>query len=140
MLTAELLLKELQKKYGKKLNYKKICADEEIISIKEKLRDGINGFYAKVGLYKFIVLNESLPYAERRDWGWHELFHHFKSCNTPNEIFIKRDEINASLFASLVRIEAVIEDDTITTLVERYNVSPWLAKIRLDYELKKITL
>ena len=128
---------ELQKKYDGTINFKRICADEQIIAVKGILPDGLNGFYVSNGIRKVIVLNKNISYEERRDWAFHELWHVFKSPNASNDHSSKKEEYKANLFAALCRAPVVRDGDTIESVKERYNCSTWLAKIRLEFELKK---
>jgi hypothetical protein len=138
MFNAHHLYKHLSKIYGGKLDFKKICNDEHIVIMNEDLGEGMNGFYGCNGPFRVIVLNKKISYSERRDWGWHELYHHFKSINNTDPMLITRDERNATLFAALVRCPHIEVGDTIESVMERYSVSPDLALIRIEFELTKI--
>ena len=127
------LIAELKKKYEGELNFKKICADENIIPLKTKLPETINGMYVKQDGLAFIILNEQLTHLERRDRGWHEMYHHFRSVSRNSG-----EEKRATLFAALIRIPNVRENDSIDTLSERYGVSKELAKVRIEYEQRKL--
>lgn len=127
------LIAELKKRYDGELNFKKICADENILPLKTKLPETINGLYVQHNGLSFIILNELLSKQERRDRGWHELYHHFRSIAKN-----AAEEKRATLFSALIRIPAVRENDTIDTLSDRYGVSKELAKVRIEYEQKKL--
>ena len=126
-------VEELKSKYGGVISFKKICADEGITAVKTRLEDGVNAFSVADKSHKVIVLNEKLSYWERRDWAFHELWHVLKSASQS-----KKEEARADLFAALCRIQAIHDDDTIDSLCERYNVSPRLAKIRMEFERKRL--
>lgn len=128
------LISELKKKYNGELNFKKICADEGIIPMKANLPDAVNGLYIRHNGMAFIILNQDLTKEERRDRSWHELYHHFRSVDK-NPVEEKR----ADLFAAIVRIPTVRENETIESLSEKYGVSKELAKARLVYEQKKLS-
>lgn len=128
------LIAELKSKYNGELNFKRICADENIIPMKAKLPEAINGLYVRHDGLSFIILNEDLTKEERRDRSWHELYHHFRSV-TKNQ----SEEKRANVFAALVRIPVIRENETIESLTEKYGVSKELAKVRLDYEQKKLS-
>ena len=128
---------ELQTKYNGTINFKKICSDENIIAVKGILPEGLNGFFISKGTRKVIVLNERISFEERRDWAFHELWHALKSPGSRSDHNSVKEEYKANLFAALCRAPIVKEGDTIESLKERYNVSTWLAKIRIEFELKK---
>lgn len=130
---------ELQKKYNGTINFKRICEDEKILAVKGRLPEGLNGFYISQGEYRVIVLSETISHEERRDWAFHELWHAFKSPKGSDNHGSQKEEYKANLFAALCRAPVVKEGDTILSLRERYNVSSCLAKIRLEFELKKLT-
>jgi Zn-dependent peptidase ImmA (M78 family) len=137
---VEDFVEQLKDRYNGAIPFKRICEDENIIITKAKLNDGVKGFYISVNGTHVILLNEKLTQEERRDWSFHELFHHFKSVpGATNHLYHsnKRDETKADLFAALCRAPDIIKGDTIETVAERYNVSRWLAKIRIEYEIKK---
>jgi hypothetical protein len=138
MFNAHQLYLDLSESYDGKLDFKKICNDEHIVIMKEDLGEGMNGFYCCNGPFRIIVLNKNISYSERRDWGWHELYHHFKSINNLNPMLITRDERNATLFAALVRCPHIQFGDTIDSVMERYSVSPDLALIRIEFELNNL--
>ncbi len=127
------LIAELKKKYNGELNFKRICSDENILPLKTKLPEAINGLYIQHDGLSFIILNEQLSKQERRDRGWHELYHHFRSVARN-----AAEERRATLFAALIRIPAVREYDTLDTLSERHGTSKELAKMRIEYEQKKL--
>ena len=52
----------------------------------------------------------------------------------------KKEETKADLFAALCRIPAIKEDDTLDSVCERNNVSPKLAKIRIEFERKRLMI
>lgn len=126
--------RELQLKYDGTINFKKICSDEKIIAVKGKLPEGINGLYVSDGIHKVIILNEAISREERRDWAFHELWHALKSHHRSDHHGSAKEEAKANLFAALCRAPVVREGDTIDSLRERYNISPWLAKIRIEHE------
>lgn len=129
------MIAELKQKYNGELNFKKICADENILPMKAKLPESINGLYVKHDGISFIILNQDLSKEERRDRSWHELYHHFRSAlRSPIE------ENRATLFSAIVRIPSIKENDTIESVVERCGVSRELAKVRLEHEKKKLSL
>jgi Zn-dependent peptidase ImmA (M78 family) len=128
---------ELLKKYDGTINFKRICADEGILAVKGILPDGLNGFYISDGDRKVIVLSETISYEERRDWAFHELWHALKSPGGTIKHSSKKEEVKANLFASLCRAPVVREGDTIESIREKYNCSRWIAKVRLEFELKK---
>ena len=126
-------VEELKEKYDGVISFKKICADEGILAVKTRLEDGVNAFSVADKNHKVIVLNERLSYWERRDWAFHELWHVLKSAAKS-----KKDESRADLFAALCRIPAIKEDDTLDSICERNNVSPKLAKVRMEFERKRL--
>jgi len=130
--------RELQKKYDGSINFKKVCADEGIIAVKGVLPDGLNGLFVGNGKYKVIILNEKISREERRDWAFHELWHALKSPPAAESHASLKEEYKANLFAALCRAPFVRDGDTIESLRERYNVSAWIAKARLDHEVKKM--
>ena len=133
MSTVVDFIDQLKEKYGGVVSFKKICEDEGITAVKTRLDDGINAFSVVNKSHKVIVLNEKLSYWQRRDWAFHELWHVLKSASQS-----KKEEAKADLFAALCRIQGVREDDTMDSLCERYNVSPKLAKIRMEFERKRL--
>ncbi len=138
MFTVENLIERLKTRYNGAIPFKQICADEGIICTKAPLEDGLNGFYIAVNKHKIIVLNANLSYWERRDWAFHELWHYFCSPSgiTSYQTNMK-EEHKADEFAALCRIPKIRLGDTVESVCERYNVSPILAKIRIEYEMKK---
>ncbi len=128
---------ELLQKYDGTINYNKICADEKILSVKGKLPEGLNGFFISNGSYKVIVLNEAISFFERRDWAFHELWHALKSPYRSDHHYSAKEDKKANLFASLCRAPVVREGETIDSLCEHYNVSKWLAKVRIECEIKR---
>lgn len=127
------LIGELRGRYDGELNFKKICADESIYTAKAKLPSSINGLYLKHGTIAFIILSDSLTREQRRDRAWHELYHHFRSVQkNPSE------EKRAELFAALIRVPKIAENDTVETVSEAFGVSPFLAKVRIDFERKRL--
>ncbi len=140
MRCVEDLYAELKRRYNGSLPFKKICEDEGIIAVKTKLDDGLNGFYISSNGHKVIVLNSAITYWERRDHAFHELYHHFKSPNsvTNQRHLSRREEARADLFAALCRIPSVREGDTVESIMERCSVCASLARIRLEYEIKKM--
>ncbi|TAK57853.1 MAG: ImmA/IrrE family metallo-endopeptidase [Bacteroidetes bacterium] len=140
MFTVEGLIERLKSRYGGAIPFKQICADEGIIVTKAPLDEGLNSFYASVNTYKLIVLNEKLTHWERRDWAFHELWHYFCSPSTGTASYHTntKEENKANMFAALCRIPKVKQGDTVESLCERCNVSPLLAKLRLEYEMKKL--
>jgi len=139
MFTVENLIERLKTKYNGAIPFKQICADEGIICTKAPLEEGMNGFYISVNKHKIIILNETLSYWERRDWAFHELWHYFcsPSAETASYHTNNKEEHKANVFAALCRIPKVRIDDTVETVCERYNVSPILARLRIEYEMKK---
>lgn len=138
---VENLVDELKSKYSGAVPFKDICKDEGIIITKARLDEGLKGFYISANSHKIIVLNQGLSFWERRDWAYHELWHHFASPNTVSFASIhnnRKEESKANLFAALCRIPNVRNDDTIDSLCDRHNVSPILAKLRIEHELKKL--
>ncbi|NUN68862.1 MAG: hypothetical protein HUU02_04030 [Bacteroidetes bacterium] len=129
---------ELLTKYSGTINFKRICADEEILAVKGILPDGLNGFFISDGDRKVIVLNEKISYEERRDWAFHELWHALKSPQSSTYHGSIKEEYKANLFAALCRAPVVREGDTIESVREKYNCSIWLAKFRLDYAVKQL--
>jgi len=126
-------VEDLKQKYGGVISFRRICADEGITAVKTRLEDGVNAFSVADKNHKVIVLNERLSYWERRDWAFHELWHILKSASQS-----KKEETRADLFAALCRIQAVRQDDTMESLCEKYNVSPKLAKIRMEFERRRL--
>jgi len=126
---------ELKSRYGESLPFKRICEDQRIIIVEANLEPTNDGFCAKNSYHTVIVLNHNLTHWERRDRAWHELWHAMKS---PATGINRREEARANLFAALVRAPVVKEGDTIDSLVEKYNVTRPLAKIRIEYELRQI--
>ncbi|GEM_PF-2651857 len=142
MRSVEDFVKELKTRYNGSIPFKRICEEENIIVTKAKLNDSVHSFYLSVNGYRVIIVNENLSYEERRDWSFHELWHHFKSvADGTNSLYHSdtRDEKRANLFAALCRAPKVNEGDRIQDLAERYNISPWLAKIRIEYEINKLS-
>lgn len=128
---------ELLERYNGTINFKRICADEGILAVKGVLPEGLNGFFISNEARKVIVLNEKISYEERRDWAFHELWHALKSPIGSNSNRSKKEEYKANLFAALCRAPLVKEGDTVESLRDRYGCSIWLAKTRLEFELKK---
>ncbi|MCI0706031.1 MAG: ImmA/IrrE family metallo-endopeptidase [Ignavibacteriae bacterium] len=126
-------VEQLKEKYGGVISFNKICTDEGIVAVKANLEEGVNAFSVVDKNHKVIVLNQNLTYWERRDWAFHELWHVLKSASQS-----KKEEARADLFAALCRINGVRQDDTIDSLCERYNVSPKLAKVRIEFERKRL--
>lgn len=137
MLSALKLYQRLRVRYNYTLSFKRICADEGIEVQVAPLDDGIHAMYIRANGYCVILISSGLSKAERRDWSWHELFHHFTSSGDGNRFALKQEH-EATLFAAFCRIPSVHWGDTIVSIVERYQVSPWLAKARLEYEIKKL--
>ncbi len=137
MVSAVRLHTRLREKYGNTLPFKRICAEENIEIHRVDLDDGVWGMYVRVNGYPMILLSALISRAERRDWAWHELYHHF---TTPSDgvQFADKNEKQATLFAALCRVQCVHWGDTLESLVERYQVSPWLAQARIEFEAKKI--
>lgn len=127
---------QLKSRYGGSLPFKRICEDQKIIVVVSDLEPTTDGFCARNGYHTVIVLNKNLGHWERRDRAWHEFWHAVKSPATHGHD--RREETRANLFAALVRAPVVREGDTIDSLIERYSVSRSLAKIRLEYEMKKL--
>ena len=132
---VEDLIGELKSKYGGTIPFERICADEGIVAVKAPLDEGVRGFYVVSNGHKVIVLNAKLKHSERRDWAFHELWHHFRSPSSTKHSD-RRDERRADLFAALCRIPNVREDDDLHSLVERFSVSRELARIRIEYEAR----
>jgi len=129
---------ELLDRYGGAIQFKRICEEEGIIILKAKLPDGMNGLSVANGKARVIVLNEGISFWERRDWAFHELWHVLKSPRRPGDRHQnKREEANANLFAALCRAPLVKEGDTIDSLMEKYNVCRSLAKLRIEFEMKR---
>lgn len=137
MNTAEKLYLRLREKYGSTLPFKRICQDENIAVAKGDLGEGVFGMYLSVKGRKILLLNSKISKDERRDWAWHELYHHFFDGVVDAHV-ATREESKATLFAALCRIPKVEWNDTIEAVVERFGVSPWLAKARIQCEVKKL--
>lgn len=137
MYSAERLYRKLVEKYGTPLPYKKICGDEGIVLEKGDLGEVINGLYCRNNGVSLIVLSSRISYDERRDWGWHELWHHF-NCFEASMHYATKEERHATYFAALCRIPRIQWNDTIAAVVDRYGVSPWIAKARIEFEAKKL--
>ena len=137
MRSVEDLIEELKSKYGGSIPFKQICVDEGIVAVKADLEDGVNSFYIASNGNRVIVLNGHLNYHERRDWAFHELWHHFRSPSGHTKHGDRRQERCADLFAALCRIPAVKHGDEVSDLVDRFTVSPVLARIRLEYENRR---
>lgn len=134
---VEKLVNDLKTRYKGSIPFKKICDDENIIVAKVDMGNSINGIYISKNGIRLILLNKSLSYWERRDYAFHELYHHFRSVNSSDAIVNKRDETRAQLFAAICRAPVIKEGDTPELLGERYNITRELATIRLKHELKK---
>lgn len=132
------LIEQLEQKYGS-VNFKDICEDEGIIYAKARLADNVKGFYVANKGIRVIVIDERLSKEQRRDVGMHELYHALKSPNVSSKEASKREHQKADLFAALVRAPEVNYGDTMESLCERYGVSPLLAKLRIDFEKKKLS-
>jgi hypothetical protein len=137
MRSVERFYLKLVEEYGTPLSFKTICEKEGIVHTKEGLSPDVFGVYVRVSGYRAIILNSSLSFQERRDWAWHELWHHFHDSTCTMHYAIK-EERAATLFAALCRIPIVKWNDSIEALVDRHSVSPWLAKARIEYEAKKL--
>ena len=137
MYSAERLYRKLVEKYGTPLPYKKICSDEAIVLEKGDLGDGIHGVYCRTNGVSLIVLSSGISYDERRDWGWHEMWHHF-NCFEASMHYAVKEEKKATTFAALCRVSTVTWNETIASVVERCSVSPWIAKARIEFEAKKL--
>lgn len=137
MLSAERLYRKLVEQYGTPLPFKKICADELVMFEKGDLGETIHGMYARANGVSLLVLSSRISYNERRDWGWHELWHHFNSFKATLHYAVK-EERKATVFASLCRIPIIRWNDSIEAVIERYTVSPWIAKARIEFEVKKL--
>ena len=140
MFTVENLIERLKTKYNGAIPFKQICSDEGIIVTKAPLEEGLHGFFVAVNHHKLIVLNANLSYWERRDCAFHELWHYFCSPTEGQTAYHsdQKEEHKANVFAALCRVPRVRIDDNIQSLVERFNVSPALAKLRLEYEISKL--
>ena len=138
MMSGAKLHQRLREKYGNTLPFKRICADEDIEIQRVDLDDGVWGMYVRVNGYSAILLSSRITRTERRGWAWHELFHHF-TVAADGIHFADKGEKQATLFAALCQIPSVKWGDTVESLVEKYQVSPWLAKARLELETKKLT-
>lgn len=138
MRCVEDLIDQLRDRYDGAIPFKQICIDEGIIATKAPLEDGVRGFYVRANSRKVILVNSRLKYAERRDWAFHELWHHFRSTGEGHSRHHdKREERRADLFAALCRIPAVRDGDGIDEVIERYGCSRELARIRIEYEGRK---
>lgn len=138
MFNARRLFLHLSKKYCGKFDFKNICNDENIVILKECLGLDLNGFYCCSGLSRIIVLNKNISYCERRDWGWHELYHHFMSIDNANSLLNIRDERNATFFASLVRCPHIEIGDTVESVMDKYSASYAIAEARIEFELNQL--
>ena len=132
------LVEDLKKKYEGVISFKRICECENILVIKVKLGEGVNGFYATSNGHRVMVLNANLPHHERRDWAFHELYHHFRTAPGLGEHRTRRDEQNADTFAALCRAPVVREGDSDESLMERYGVCRRLARIRIQIEQRRV--
>ena len=134
------LIEELKSRYGGLIPFRQICADEGIIAAKAPMEDGVHGIYITSNGHRVILLNAKIKHSERRDRAFHELGHHFRSVSDgrPQYHRDRRDERRAELFAALCRIPGVRDGDDVQDLVDRYSVSPALARLRLEYEQRRI--
>ena len=139
MRSVEDFVEQLKTRYGKTIPFKKICEDENITAVKTKLDQGLDGLSFRMNGYKIMLLNEHLPFWERRDVAYHELYHLLKSATgtTSSTHYSKKECTKADLFAALCRIPKVTSDDTIDSICDKWNVSPTFAKIRIEFEVKK---
>lgn len=137
MRSVERFYLKLIEEYGTPLSFKSICSREGIVHTKEGLSSDVFGIYIRSNGIRVIILNASLSFQERRDWAWHELWHHYHDFK-PTIHYALKEEKSATLFAGLCRIPKVQWGDTIEAVVERHNVSPWLAKARIEFETKKL--
>jgi Zn-dependent peptidase ImmA (M78 family) len=130
-------IEQLEQRYGS-INFKNICEKEGIVYAKARLADNVKGFYLVSNSTRVIVIDERLSKEQRRDVGMHELYHALKSPDISSTHSTKREDYKADLFSALVRAPEVNYGDTMETLCERYGVSPLLAKLRIEYEKKKL--
>lgn len=140
MRQVEDFVDKLKEEYGGLPSFKRLCEEHRITPVKADIEDGLRGLLVACDSFALIVLNAKISYEERRDHSWHELWHFFHS---PRQLlrcghYGRLEERKADLFAALCRIPCVRPGDNIDTITDRYNVSPWLAKIRIEHELKKL--
>lgn len=138
MRSVEDALDSLRVEYEGVINFKRICADKGIVVTKAKLVEGLNALSIAANGHKIIILSELIPTGHRRDWAFHELWHILRSPSYRGLYSgDRREENRANLFAALCRVPVVQDGDTVNDLKERYDVSAEIAKIRLEYALKK---
>jgi len=125
-----------------------VAENEKIRLIEIILPHSINGVYYYQNGINVIAINKELPESLKKETFWHEYFHYHLSVGnyifnnsgfTYQDEYIQREEYRANLFVSLLLIDSVEMDDTIFSIMDRYNVSEKIAEIRMKYELQKKT-
>ena len=85
-----------------------------------------------------IIMKANVKRLERHAYAWHELYHLLRGCaGTFDQVFSRREERQADLFAALCLIPDVQYGDTPYSLVESYEVPLDIATVRIEYELHR---
>lgn len=102
----------------------------------------VSGFYQSIGDFKFIHINNSLPYKEQVFTCAHELGHHILHDDS-NIHFLKHNtyyntqkfENEANLFASyfIISDEEIKEINHIPTIAINYNLDYRICEKRMEY-------
>jgi Zn-dependent peptidase ImmA (M78 family) len=138
----ENIVKDLKMKFNP-LDREVISEYENIRLIEIELPNSINGVYYCQNNTNIIAIKKGLDETQKREVFWHEYYHYilsvgnfFLNSNSTLAISIK-DENRADLFVALLLIDYIMKEDTIHTVMENWNVSENIARIRIDYEISR---